>query len=110
MNTTTSVIIEIEGFEDFRGEFGTGIIVAKPAMYVVDDSRIENVIEDFCIDVSLGSMPRDDPMMNQKAVLNTLYRLRKAKRTPTYRYFRVVVQVFIGDEQRVYEIIESDIA
>lgn len=105
MNT---VIIEIEGFEDFRGDFGTGVIVAKPVMYVVDDSTIENVIEDFCIDICLGNEPASDLVIDRRGVLNTLYRLRKAKRTPTYRYFRAVVKVFIGDENRVYEIVESE--
>lgn len=100
--------IELEGFEDFRGDFDTGIYMVKPVIQLVDGGTIENFVEDFCINVSLGIEPEDDDFLDRKAVQNCLYRVRKAKQTPNFKYWRCVVDIFIDDENNVYEIIEQE--
>ena len=102
----------IEGFEDFRGEFDTGIYICKPIVDCIDGSRIENVIEDFCIDASIDDEPESDGYLAQKPVMDCFYRVRKKKVTPNFRYFRAVVEVYpYGHplhESEVYRILEHE--
>lgn len=99
--------ITIEGFEDLRGDYDTGIYICKPIVEGIDASTIENVIEDFCIDLSLGNTPTDDDYLDRRFVLNNFYRIRQ-KNTRDMKYFRAVVEVLIGDENEVYRIIERE--
>lgn len=115
MSDTDDLIksVTIEGFEDFRGEFDTGIYVCKPVVYCVDASRIENVIEDYCIDVVLGDdRENDDQQLSDKRVMKCFYQIRKKKRTPSFRYFRAVVEIYLDghplSEREVYRIVEQE--
>jgi hypothetical protein len=97
----------LEGFEDFRGDFDTGIYLVKPVIACIDASRIENVVEDFCIDASIGlDWEDDEPQDVRKRIQNCFYRVRK-KDTRDLKYFRAVVEVYSDDENEVYRIIEK---
>lgn len=102
----------IEGFEDFRGDFDTGIYLCKPIVDCIDGSNIESVIEDFCIDASLDDEPRSDGYLQRKPILDCFYKVRKKKVTPNFRYFRAVVEVYVAGhhahEHTVYEIVERE--
>jgi hypothetical protein len=98
----------LEGFEDFRGEYDTGIYLCKPVVDCIDGSTIANVVEDFCIDASVGDEWEGDGYLNKRGVLNCFYKVRKKKRTPNFRYFRAVVDVYLDDDHKTYDIIEKE--
>lgn len=98
----------LEGFEDFRGEYDTGIYLCKPVVDSIDGSTIANLVEDFCIDASLDDEWSGDGYLDKRAILNCFYRVRKKKQTPNFRYFRAVVDVYLNDENVVYTIIEKE--
>lgn len=100
----------LEGFEDFRGDFDTGIYLVKPVVAMADSSTIENVVEDFCIDASLGDEWTNDEDLDRRAIQSCFYKVRQKKQTPNFKYFRAVVEVPPYDEnaQDVYTIIEAE--
>lgn len=98
----------LEGFEDFRGDFDRGIYLCKPVVDSIDGSSVENVVEDFCIDASLEDEWTGDGYLDKRAVLSCFYKVRKKKRTPNFNYFRAVVDVYLNDENTIYEIIERE--
>lgn len=106
------VRITLEGFEDFRGDFDTGIYLVKPQIRIVDGSSIENVIEDYCIDASLSDIDDswDEDEEVTKRIRDCFYKVRKKKVTPNFKYFRAVVEVYpySDDMKEIYTIIESE--
>lgn len=102
----------IEGYEDTTGvpdDFGSTIIMAKPIINIGENSA-ESMIEDYCIDVSLGDEPETDEDVERKPLMDSFYKVRK-KNTRNRRYWKVVVDIFIPDQNEdvteVYRVIES---
>lgn len=105
-----SIQVTIEGFEDFRGDFDTGIYLCKPIVDMFDGSTIESVIEDYCIELSCEGQTESDGYLDHKAVMDCFYKVRKKKQTPNFKYFRAVVEVYLysDDRKELYAILERE--
>lgn len=106
---TESMKITLEGFVDYRGEYDMGVYIVKPVVSAWDAYNLDTVIEDYCIDASLGQEPEDedDPDVRRQ-IQNCFYRARK-KSTEMIRYWKVTVEVYPYDDKltNLYDILEA---
>jgi len=98
----------LEGFADYRGENDVGVYIVKPVVQAHDALAIEHVIEEYCIDASLGDEPDDEEDRDiRRTIQRCFYRARKHS-TDSIRYWKCTVEIYPYDDNdpTVYDILE----
>lgn len=108
--TANEVTVTLEGFTDWCSESEAYIVMVKPIYQDIplDATSIEHVVEEYCIDVSLGGEPKSEEIdkAELRRVRNAFYKVRK-KNTANRSYWKRVVKIYPGDEEKVFDILES---
>lgn len=104
------ITITLEGFVDRPSDSECYILMVKPIYQLdhLDTSGVDQVVEDYAIAVCLGEEPEPEPSDSKvlRRVRNAFYKVRK-KNTYNRTYWKRVVKIYPGDEEKVFDILES---
>lgn len=103
--TVNEVTVTLEGFT-YHVDYGYTFLCKPIVQEHPDTTDPDHVTEQYCIDVSLGEKPFEEEKESGKKIRNAFYKVRK--RNTEYRvYWKRVVKIYVGDQDRVFDVIES---
>lgn len=107
--TATRYVLEGFTVDAAPDEFDGATILVKPVV-VFTHQHLDELVDDFCIDASLGDVWEDQEEDDERrGMLNAFYKVRK-KNTANRHYFRRVVEVYPFDDSMsdVYKELERE--
>lgn len=103
---TEEKLVTLEGFT-WDVDYGYTFLCKPIVQELVDTTDVDRAVEDYCIDVSMGVEPEQEEPDTARNIRNAFYKVRK-QNTEYRTYWKRVVKIYIGDDERVYDVIESE--